>query len=69
VLRSAQGLGLATEAAAAVVDAAFATGRRRVWATVRVDNAASLRVADVGFRRHHSTTDDHGELVYLVCER
>jgi len=38
------GLGYTTEAGEAVVDAAAATGRARLWATVRVWNIASLRV-------------------------
>ena len=66
----AQGQGYATEAAAAVLDAAFATGRPRIWSTVRPGNTASLRVLEkLGFGRHHSTTDDRGEIVWLVCER
>jgi RimJ/RimL family protein N-acetyltransferase len=61
------GNGYATEAARAVLDAAIATGRRRLWSTVRTWNTASLRVLDkLGFERDHTTTDDRGE---LVCER
>jgi RimJ/RimL family protein N-acetyltransferase len=49
------------------VDAAAATGRHRLWATVRPWNAASLRVLEkIGFRRGHTTTDDQGDVVYLV---
>ena len=67
LLRRAHGHGYATEAARAVMDAAFATGRRRLWATVRPWNAPSFRVLDkIGFRRDHSVTDERGELVYLV---
>jgi RimJ/RimL family protein N-acetyltransferase len=63
------GQGYATEAARAVVDAAFTTGRRRVCSTVRVWNAASLRVLDkLGFRADHSITDERGESVYLVLD-
>lgn len=66
----AQGNGLATEAAKAVLDAAFATGRRRIWSTVGSWNAPSLRVLEkLGFRRHHTTIDNDGELVWLVCDR
>lgn len=66
VLRAVQGRGIATEAAAAVVAAAWATGRTRLWATTRPDNVASLRVATrVGFVEHHRTHDDHGEVVHL----
>ncbi len=67
LLRRVHGQGYATEAARAVLAAAFATGRRRLWSTVRVWNAPSLRVLEkIGFRRDHSVTDDRGELVYLV---
>jgi RimJ/RimL family protein N-acetyltransferase len=67
LLRRAHGHGYATEAARAVVEAAFATGRRRLWATVRAWNAPSFRVLDkLGFRRDHSITDEHGDLVYMV---
>ncbi|QIS04933.1 GNAT family N-acetyltransferase [Nocardia brasiliensis] len=40
----AHGFGYATEAGRAVVAAAAGTGRRRLWATVRAWNTASLRV-------------------------
>jgi RimJ/RimL family protein N-acetyltransferase len=67
LLRRAHGHGYATEAAAAVLAAAFATGRRRIWSTVRPWNAPSLRVLDkLGFRRDHLETDERGEVVYLV---
>ncbi len=59
--------GYATEAARAVVDAAAATGRIRLWSTVRTWNARSLRVLEkLGFERDHVTTDDGGELVWLT---
>ncbi|CAN5901261.1 GNAT family N-acetyltransferase [soil metagenome] len=59
------GNGYATEAALAVLDAASATGRQRLWSTVGSWNTPSLRVLDkLGFERHHVTTDDdRGELV------
>jgi RimJ/RimL family protein N-acetyltransferase len=61
------GHGYATEAAEALVRAAAATGRRRLWSTVGAWNTPSLRVLEkVGFRRDHVVTDDRGELVYLV---
>lgn len=61
------GLGYATEAARAVVEATFATGRHRIWSTVRPWNKPSLRVLKkIGFRPDHSVTDDRGELIYLV---
>lgn len=63
----AHGQGYATEAAAAVLDAAAATGRRRMWSTVCTWNAASLRVLDkLGFERHPVTEDDRGELIWLT---
>jgi RimJ/RimL family protein N-acetyltransferase len=51
-----------------VVDAAFATGRKRIWSTVGAWNVASLRVLDkLAFQRDHETIDDRGRgLVYLV---
>ncbi|MEO5964135.1 MAG: GNAT family N-acetyltransferase [Candidatus Limnocylindrales bacterium] len=59
--------GYATEAAHALVGAAAATGRRRLWSTVRPANTASLRVLEkVGFRIDHTTTDERGEVIYLV---
>ena len=67
LLRRFQGHGYATEAAQALVAAAAETGRHRLWSTVRPWNAASLRVLEkIGFRRDHSITDEHGEVIYLV---
>ncbi|MEO5884453.1 MAG: GNAT family N-acetyltransferase [Candidatus Limnocylindrales bacterium] len=67
LLRAFQGQGYATEAARTVVDAAFATGRQRLWSTVGAWNTPSFRVLEkLGFERHHSTIDDQGEIVYLV---
>jgi RimJ/RimL family protein N-acetyltransferase len=67
LLRRVHGHGYATEAARAVLEAAFATGRRRLWATVAAWNAPSLRVLErIGFRHDHSVTDERGELVYMV---
>jgi RimJ/RimL family protein N-acetyltransferase len=67
LLRRFHGHGYATEAARALVDAAAETGRHRLWSTVDPANAASLRVLEkIGFRRDHTTTDEHGEVVYLV---
>ncbi|MGY1855488.1 GNAT family N-acetyltransferase [Modestobacter sp. SYSU DS0290] len=64
------GQGYATEAARAVLDAAFATGRPRIWSTVRAENAPSLRVLEkLGFQRQRSTTDDAGELIWLLASR
>jgi RimJ/RimL family protein N-acetyltransferase len=59
LLRRYHGKGYATEAARAVVDAAAATGRRRLWATVRPWNQASLRVLDkIGFAPTSRVTHD-----------
>jgi RimJ/RimL family protein N-acetyltransferase len=70
LLHRAQGLGYATEASKAMVDAAFATGRSRLWSTVRPWNTASLRVLrKSGFHSDHRTTGGHGEIIWLVRER
>jgi len=67
LLRRFHGHGYATEAARALVAAAAATGRRRLWSTVRPWNTASLRVLEkVGFHHDHTVTDDRGDIVYLV---
>ena len=67
VLPQFRGHGYATEAAGAVIEAIFATGRERLWATVRSWNAPSFRVLEKhGFDAHHSSTDERGELVYMV---
>jgi RimJ/RimL family protein N-acetyltransferase len=65
--RRVHGRGLATEAATAVLAAAAATGRRRLWSTVRGWNGPSLRVLEkLGFARHHTTTDERGDIVWLT---
>ena len=70
LLPRAHGHGYATEAARALLDAAFDTGRRRIWATIGSWNAPSLRVTEkLGFRRDHCTTDVGGEVVWMVCDR
>lgn len=67
LFRRAHGRGYATEAARAVLDAATATGRTRLWSTVRTWNAPSLRVLEkLGFERDHVTADDSGEVVWLT---
>jgi RimJ/RimL family protein N-acetyltransferase len=69
--RRAHGFGYATEAATAVVEAAAATGRKRLWATVRVWNAASFRVLDkLGFYDSGRVTEDpeRGDLVWMTCD-
>jgi RimJ/RimL family protein N-acetyltransferase len=67
LFRRAHGRGYATEAAGAVLGAAIATGRKRLWSTVRAWNTPSLRVLEkLDFKRHHVSTDDRGELVWLT---
>jgi RimJ/RimL family protein N-acetyltransferase len=69
LLSHAHNHGYATEAAGAVSPAAAATGRSRLWSTVRVWNTPSLRVlAKNGFTRDHSEWDTRGELIYLRRE-
>ncbi|MFJ2211774.1 GNAT family N-acetyltransferase [Streptomyces sp. NPDC101062] len=67
LFQHAQGHGYATEAAGAVLEAAVATGRKRLWATVGAWNTPSLRVLEkLGFERDHVSTEDSGEVVWLV---
>jgi RimJ/RimL family protein N-acetyltransferase len=68
LLQRAQGCGYATEAARAVLEAAIATRRTRLWSTVRAWNAPSFRVLEkLGFDRDHvSTPDDRGEMVWMT---
>ncbi|WP_331770016.1 GNAT family N-acetyltransferase (plasmid) [Embleya sp. NBC_00888] len=66
LFQRAHGCGYATEAAGAVVDAATATGRKRLWATVGAWNTPSLRVLEkLGFERDRVSTEDSGEVVWL----
>ncbi|MEU0130497.1 GNAT family N-acetyltransferase [Streptomyces sp. NPDC006289] len=61
------GNGYATEAAGAVLHAAVATGRKRLWSTVGAWNTQSLRVLEkLGFERDHVSTEDNGEVVWLT---
>lgn len=61
------GRGYATEAAAAVLEAAVATGRKRLWSTVATWNTPSLRVLEkLGFERDHVSTEENGEVVWLT---
>ena len=70
LLPRAHGQGYATEGAAVVLEAAFGTGRTRIWSTVRPWNEPSLRVLDrLGFDRDHTTSDERGEIIWLVRER
>jgi RimJ/RimL family protein N-acetyltransferase len=67
LLQRAHGRGYATEAARAVLDAAIATGRKRLWSTVGTWNTTSLRVLEkLGFERDHVDADDRGEFVWLT---
>ncbi|HEV2251583.1 MAG TPA: GNAT family N-acetyltransferase [Streptosporangiaceae bacterium] len=67
LLKRAHGHGYATEAARAVLNAAIATGRKRLWSTVRTWNTPSFRVLEkLGFERDHVSADDGGELVWLT---
>ncbi|MCI3278753.1 GNAT family N-acetyltransferase [Streptomyces cylindrosporus] len=67
LFRRAHGRGYATEAAAAVLDAATATGRERLWSAVRPWNTPSFRVLEkLGFERDHTSADESGELVWLT---
>ncbi|MCI3226201.1 GNAT family N-acetyltransferase [Streptomyces sp. NP-1717] len=67
LFRHAHGRGYATEAAGAVLDAAAATGRKRLWSTVGSWNTPSLRVLEkLGFERDHVSMEDNGEVVWLT---
>jgi RimJ/RimL family protein N-acetyltransferase len=67
LLPAAHGQGYATEAAGAVLEAAFATGRQRIWATVRPWNTPSLRVLEkLDFRRDRTSEDAAGEILWLL---
>lgn len=67
LFKSAHRKGYATEAASAVLEAAIATGRHRLWSTVGAWNTAPFRVLEkLGFHRHHSTYGERGEIVWNV---
>ncbi|MEV6950562.1 GNAT family N-acetyltransferase [Streptomyces sp. NPDC051183] len=67
LFQHAHGRGYATEAAAAVLDAAIATGRKRLWSTVGTWNTPSLRVLEkLGFERDHLSMEENGEVVWLT---
>lgn len=67
ILPRFRGNGYATEAAGAVSDAAFATGRERLWATVATWNAPSFRVLEKnGFHADHNDYGDRGGFVWMV---
>ncbi|MGW6393917.1 GNAT family N-acetyltransferase [Streptomyces sp. NPDC055103] len=67
LFQHAHGRGYATEAAAAVLEAAVATGRKRLWSTVGTWNTPSLRVLEkLGFERDHLSMEENGEVVWLT---
>ncbi|GAA3919435.1 GNAT family N-acetyltransferase [Streptomyces gulbargensis] len=68
LFRRAHGQGYATEAARAVLGAAAATGRKRLWPTVGTWNTPSLRVLEkLGFEQDRVTTEEEaGEVAWLV---
>ncbi|MBF9128578.1 GNAT family N-acetyltransferase [Plantactinospora sp. S1510] len=58
--------GYATEAATAVISECARAGLRRVWATVRPANTASLHVLNrTGMILDHHDEDEKGTLLYL----
>lgn len=69
LLRRHVGNGYATEAAAAVADAAFGSGFPVLWAVVERWNAPSFRILDtLGFAPTR-VTGEHGKvLVWLYCK-
>lgn len=67
LFQHAHGRGYATEAAGAVLEAAIATGRKRLWSTVGTWNTPSLRVLEkLGFERDHLSMEENGEVVWLT---
>ncbi|WP_424217199.1 GNAT family N-acetyltransferase (plasmid) [Streptomyces sp. BI20] len=67
LFRHAHGRGYATEAAGAVLGAAAATGRTRLWSTVGTWNTPSLRVLEkLGFTRDRVSTEENGEVAWLT---
>ncbi|WP_137989194.1 GNAT family N-acetyltransferase [Streptomyces vilmorinianum] len=67
LFQRAHGRGYATEAAAAVLDAAIATGRERLWSTVGTWNTPSLRVLEkLGFERDRVSMEENGEVAWLT---
>ncbi|MEV0887736.1 GNAT family N-acetyltransferase [Streptomyces microflavus] len=67
LFRHAHGRGYATEAARAVLGAAAATGRKRLWSTVASWNTPSLRVLEkLGFERDRVSMEGTKEVVWLT---
>ncbi|MFJ8846957.1 GNAT family N-acetyltransferase [Streptomyces cyaneofuscatus] len=67
LFRHAHGRGYATEAARAVLGAAAATGRKRLWSTVGTWNTPSLRVLEkLGFAQDRVSMEGAKEVVWLT---
>ncbi|MEV6856313.1 GNAT family N-acetyltransferase [Streptomyces microflavus] len=67
LFRHAHGRGYATEAARAVLGAAAATGRNRLWSTVASWNTPSLRILEkLGFERDRVSMEGTKEVVWLT---
>ncbi|MFF5975275.1 GNAT family N-acetyltransferase [Streptomyces sp. NPDC012769] len=67
LFQHAHGRGYATEAAGAVLEAAGATGRKRLWSTVGTWNGPSLRVLEkLGFERDRVSMEENGEVAWLT---
>ncbi|NGO78472.1 GNAT family N-acetyltransferase [Streptomyces sp. YC504] len=68
LFQRAHGNGYATEAARAVLDAAAATGRKRLWSTIGTWNTPSLRVIEkIGFERDRVVTEEKaGEIAWFT---
>ncbi|AGK77515.1 Ribosomal-protein-alanine acetyltransferase [Streptomyces microflavus DSM 40593] len=67
LFRHAHKRGYATEAARAVLGAAAATGRNRLWSTVASWNTPSLRVLEkLGFERDRVSMEGTKEVVWLT---
>lgn len=63
----AHGRGYATEIAGAVLDAAVATGPKRLWSTVGAWNTPLPGfLVKLGFERDHVSTEDNGEVVWFT---
>ncbi|MEU5216279.1 GNAT family N-acetyltransferase [Streptomyces sp. NPDC020807] len=70
LFQHAHNRGYATEASRAIVGAAAATGRERLWSTVGTWNEPSLRVLEkLGFTRDRVTVEgEAGEVAWLTRE-
>ncbi|MFE4379922.1 GNAT family N-acetyltransferase [Streptomyces cyaneofuscatus] len=67
LFRHAHGRGYTTEAARAVLGAAGATGRKRLWSTVGTWNTPSLRVLEkLGFERDRVSMEGAKEVAWLT---